>query len=148
MPPISEGINGWLSSTEFFKSLLLSFSPNLDEFNPDIPEWRQDVGRVIKKALLQVSDFIFFVLSFLSFPSSATVPSLFISPPFAVTLLFLNYFLHSYYLCPPPTHTPTPWAHLCGKRELWGQTSNYSSNKCWNVSAFFFSPLISFISQQ
>ncbi|KAM9770526.1 LOW QUALITY PROTEIN: VPS10 domain-containing receptor SorCS3-like [Menidia menidia] len=39
---------------EFFKSLLLSFSPNLDEFNPDIPEWRLDVGRVIKRALLQV----------------------------------------------------------------------------------------------
>ncbi|XP_036798509.1 VPS10 domain-containing receptor SorCS1-like [Oncorhynchus mykiss] len=38
---------------EFFKSLLLSFSPNLDEYKPDIPEWRQDVGRVIKKALLQ-----------------------------------------------------------------------------------------------
>ncbi|MEQ2226175.1 hypothetical protein ILYODFUR_024817 [Ilyodon furcidens] len=60
---------------EFFKSLLLSFSPNLDEFNPDIPEWRQDVGRVIKKALLQVSDFHFgfclpsvcFCLSDLSF---------------------------------------------------------------------------------
>lgn len=47
------------SSAEFFKSLLLSFSPNLDEFNPDIPEWRQDVGRVIKKSLLQVSDFHF-----------------------------------------------------------------------------------------
>ncbi|XP_056136544.1 VPS10 domain-containing receptor SorCS3 [Lampris incognitus] len=42
---------------EVFKSLLLSFSPNLDEFNPDIPEWRLDVGSVIKKALLQVSDF-------------------------------------------------------------------------------------------
>lgn len=41
--------------TEFFKSLLLSFSPNLDEYNPNIPEWRQDVGRVIKKALLQAS---------------------------------------------------------------------------------------------
>jgi len=41
--------------TEFFKSLLLSFSPNLDEANPDIPEWRQDVGRVIKKSVLQVS---------------------------------------------------------------------------------------------
>uniref|UniRef100_A0A8C6TN56 Sortilin related VPS10 domain containing receptor 3 n=1 Tax=Neogobius melanostomus TaxID=47308 RepID=A0A8C6TN56_9GOBI len=38
---------------EFFKSLLLSFSPNLDEFNPDIPEWRHDVSRVIKKSLLQ-----------------------------------------------------------------------------------------------
>eukprot|EP00063_Salmo_salar_P011647 XP_013986482.1 PREDICTED: VPS10 domain-containing receptor SorCS1-like [Salmo salar] len=38
---------------EFFKSLLLSFSLNLNEYNPDIPEWRQDVGRVIKKTLLQ-----------------------------------------------------------------------------------------------
>lgn len=57
----------WFSSTEFFKSLLLSFSPNLDEFNPDIPEWRQDVGRVIKKALLQVSDFHFLC----PFPASA-----------------------------------------------------------------------------
>lgn len=60
--PRSEWIKSWfpwLSLTEFFKSLLLSFSPNLDEFNPDIPEWRQDVGRVIKKALLQVSDFHF-----------------------------------------------------------------------------------------
>lgn len=77
-------INGWfslqLSSTEFFKSLLLSFSPNLDEFNPDIPEWRQDVGRVIKRAVLQVSDFLLplwlclpsfhrFILSLLSFMS-------------------------------------------------------------------------------
>uniref|UniRef100_A0AAZ3Q021 Tc1-like transposase DDE domain-containing protein n=1 Tax=Oncorhynchus tshawytscha TaxID=74940 RepID=A0AAZ3Q021_ONCTS len=41
---------------EFFKSLLLSFSPNLDEYNPDVPEWKQDVGRVIKKALLQDHD--------------------------------------------------------------------------------------------
>eukprot|EP00063_Salmo_salar_P055202 XP_014030037.1 PREDICTED: VPS10 domain-containing receptor SorCS1-like [Salmo salar] len=38
---------------EFFKSLLLSFSANLDEYIPDVPEWRQDVGRVIRKALLQ-----------------------------------------------------------------------------------------------
>uniref|UniRef100_A0AAY4F144 PKD domain-containing protein n=1 Tax=Denticeps clupeoides TaxID=299321 RepID=A0AAY4F144_9TELE len=36
---------------DFFKSLLLSFSPNLDETNPDIPEWRHDVGRVIKKVV-------------------------------------------------------------------------------------------------
>ncbi|MGH0129392.1 UNVERIFIED_CONTAM: hypothetical protein FKN15_024121, partial [Acipenser sinensis] len=42
---------------EFFKSLLLSFSPNLDEYNPDIHEWRDDVSKVIKKALVQVSDF-------------------------------------------------------------------------------------------
>ncbi|MGH0150245.1 UNVERIFIED_CONTAM: hypothetical protein FKN15_048831 [Acipenser sinensis] len=41
---------------EFFKSLLLSFSPNLDEYNPDIPEWRDDVSKVIKKALVQVAN--------------------------------------------------------------------------------------------
>lgn len=77
-------INGWfssrLSSTEFFKSLLLSFSPNLDEFNPDIPEWRQDVGRVIKKALLQVSDFHFLCPSRLfPFPSSCLLQPSFLS---------------------------------------------------------------------
>uniref|UniRef100_A0AAQ4RB47 Sortilin related VPS10 domain containing receptor 3 n=1 Tax=Gasterosteus aculeatus aculeatus TaxID=481459 RepID=A0AAQ4RB47_GASAC len=32
---------------EFFRSLLLSFSLALDEHNPDIPEWREDVGRVV-----------------------------------------------------------------------------------------------------
>ncbi|XP_075698946.1 VPS10 domain-containing receptor SorCS1 isoform X2 [Rhinoderma darwinii] len=37
---------------EQFQSLRLSFSPNLDDFNPDIPEWRRDISRVIKKALM------------------------------------------------------------------------------------------------
>uniref|UniRef100_A0A8P4KNQ7 Sortilin related VPS10 domain containing receptor 3b n=1 Tax=Dicentrarchus labrax TaxID=13489 RepID=A0A8P4KNQ7_DICLA len=40
---------------EFFRSLLLSFSPALDEHNPDIPEWREDIGRVVRTALSQVS---------------------------------------------------------------------------------------------
>ncbi|KAE8280724.1 VPS10 domain-containing receptor SorCS3 Precursor [Larimichthys crocea] len=40
---------------EFFRSLLLSFSPALDEHNPDIPEWRDDIGRVVRTALSQVS---------------------------------------------------------------------------------------------
>lgn len=39
---------------EFYRSLLLSFSPALDEHNPDIPEWREDVGRVVRTALSQV----------------------------------------------------------------------------------------------
>ncbi|XP_032409521.1 VPS10 domain-containing receptor SorCS3 isoform X1 [Xiphophorus hellerii] len=38
---------------EFFRSLLLSFSPALDEHNPDIPEWREDIGRVVRTALSQ-----------------------------------------------------------------------------------------------
>lgn len=40
--------------SEFFRSLLLSFSPALDEHNPDILEWREDVGRVVRTALSQV----------------------------------------------------------------------------------------------
>lgn len=69
-----KGLSLLLSSsvTEFFKSLLLSFSPNLDEANPDIPEWRQDVGRVIKKAVLQVSGNLFYPSCHsLSFPGSS-----------------------------------------------------------------------------
>ncbi|CAB1344629.1 unnamed protein product, partial [Coregonus sp. 'balchen'] len=65
---------------EFFKSLLLSFSPNLDEFNPDVPEWRQDVGRVIKKALLQVSDFPEDQLLVAVFPGVPTAAELFLLP--------------------------------------------------------------------
>ncbi|KAI1886816.1 hypothetical protein AGOR_G00199700 [Albula goreensis] len=65
---------------EFFKSLLLSFSPNLDEYNPDIPEWRQDVGRVIKKALLQVSDFPEEQLLVAVFPGLPTAAELFLLP--------------------------------------------------------------------
>ncbi|XP_004077390.2 VPS10 domain-containing receptor SorCS3 [Oryzias latipes] len=38
---------------EFFRSLLLSFSPTLDEHNPDISEWREDIGRVVRTALSQ-----------------------------------------------------------------------------------------------
>lgn len=44
-----------LPPAEYFQSQLLSFSPNLDYHNPDIPEWRQDIGNVIKKALIKVS---------------------------------------------------------------------------------------------
>lgn len=80
LPPSPPPIR--LSSTEFFKSLLLSFSPNLDEFNPDIPEWRQDVGRVIKKALLQVSDFHFLCAP--SPPHHALPPS--VPPPLGPSL--------------------------------------------------------------
>ncbi|XP_030634789.1 VPS10 domain-containing receptor SorCS3 [Chanos chanos] len=65
---------------EYFKSLLLSFSPNLDDANPDIPEWRQDVGRVIKKALLQVSDIPEEQLLVAIFPGIPTAAELFILP--------------------------------------------------------------------
>ncbi|PWA30690.1 hypothetical protein CCH79_00009138, partial [Gambusia affinis] len=40
---------------EYFRSHLLSFSSNLDEHNPDVAEWRQDVSRVIRNALIQAT---------------------------------------------------------------------------------------------
>uniref|UniRef100_A0A4W5KHC7 Uncharacterized protein n=1 Tax=Hucho hucho TaxID=62062 RepID=A0A4W5KHC7_9TELE len=64
----------------FFKSLLLSFSPNLDEYNPDVPEWRQDVGRVIKTTLLQLSDFPEDQLLVAVFPGVPTAAELFLLP--------------------------------------------------------------------
>ncbi|KAL2102435.1 hypothetical protein ACEWY4_001603 [Coilia grayii] len=65
---------------ELFKSLLLSFSPNLDEVNPDIPEWRQDVGRVIKRVLLQVADIPERQLLVAVFPGIPTAAELFLLP--------------------------------------------------------------------
>ncbi|XP_048801198.1 VPS10 domain-containing receptor SorCS1-like isoform X3 [Lagopus muta] len=40
---------------EQFRSLRLSFSPNLDDYNPDIPEWRRDISRVVKRALVEAT---------------------------------------------------------------------------------------------
>uniref|UniRef100_A0A667YBF1 Sortilin related VPS10 domain containing receptor 3b n=1 Tax=Myripristis murdjan TaxID=586833 RepID=A0A667YBF1_9TELE len=65
---------------EFFRSLLLSFSPALDEHNPDIPEWREDVGRVVRTALSQVSGFPEDQLLVSLYPGLPTVAELFILP--------------------------------------------------------------------
>ncbi|XP_071419982.1 VPS10 domain-containing receptor SorCS1 isoform X2 [Pithys albifrons albifrons] len=40
---------------EKFQSLRLSFSPNLDDYNPDIPEWRRDISKVVKRALVEAT---------------------------------------------------------------------------------------------
>uniref|UniRef100_A0A8C1GIN0 Sortilin-related VPS10 domain containing receptor 2 n=1 Tax=Cyprinus carpio TaxID=7962 RepID=A0A8C1GIN0_CYPCA len=37
---------------DHFQVIPLSFSHNLDRFNPNIPEWRRDVGQVVTKILL------------------------------------------------------------------------------------------------
>eukprot|EP00066_Takifugu_rubripes_P003860 XP_003966785.1 PREDICTED: VPS10 domain-containing receptor SorCS2 [Takifugu rubripes] len=38
-----------------FQVIPLSFSGNLDHFNPDIPEWRQDVGQLVTKILSKIT---------------------------------------------------------------------------------------------
>ncbi|XP_046871070.1 VPS10 domain-containing receptor SorCS2 [Hypomesus transpacificus] len=40
---------------EHFQVIPLSFSSNLDRFNPDIPEWREDVGQVVTKTLAKIT---------------------------------------------------------------------------------------------
>lgn len=64
--PCSNGLT--VISTEEFRSLRLAFSPNLDDYNPDIPEWRRDISRVIKKSLVEVSTSIAFSHETESFP--------------------------------------------------------------------------------
>nr|XP_023681206.1 VPS10 domain-containing receptor SorCS2 isoform X2 [Paramormyrops kingsleyae] len=40
---------------EQFQVIPLSFSRNLDHFNPNIPEWREDVGKVVTKILSRIT---------------------------------------------------------------------------------------------
>uniref|UniRef100_A0A8C9NTU4 VPS10 domain-containing receptor SorCS1 n=1 Tax=Serinus canaria TaxID=9135 RepID=A0A8C9NTU4_SERCA len=61
---------------EKFQSLRLSFSPNLDDYNPDIPEWRRDISRVVKRALVEVSCHVLVAV----LPGLPTSAELFILP--------------------------------------------------------------------
>ncbi|XP_058250232.1 VPS10 domain-containing receptor SorCS2 isoform X1 [Hemibagrus wyckioides] len=40
---------------DHFHVIPLGFSPNLDRFNPNIPEWREDVGHVVTKMLAKIT---------------------------------------------------------------------------------------------
>ncbi len=37
-----------------FQVIPLSFSTNLDRLNPNIPEWREDIGQMVTKILAKV----------------------------------------------------------------------------------------------
>ncbi|XP_069467857.1 VPS10 domain-containing receptor SorCS1-like isoform X3 [Ambystoma mexicanum] len=65
---------------EQFESLHLAFSPNLDEYNPDIPEWRRDISKVIKKALLEATGVNGKQILVAVFPGLPTSAELFILP--------------------------------------------------------------------
>ncbi|XP_043569021.1 VPS10 domain-containing receptor SorCS3-like isoform X1 [Chiloscyllium plagiosum] len=38
-----------------YRSLVLSFTPNLEDYNPNIPEWRHDLSKLVKRTLQQVT---------------------------------------------------------------------------------------------
>uniref|UniRef100_A0ABM5G202 VPS10 domain-containing receptor SorCS3 n=1 Tax=Pogona vitticeps TaxID=103695 RepID=A0ABM5G202_9SAUR len=65
---------------EYFQSQLLSFSPNLDYHNPDIPEWREDIAKVIKRSLVQVTGIPDEQVLVAVFPGLPTSAELFILP--------------------------------------------------------------------
>ncbi|KAM7171025.1 VPS10 domain-containing receptor SorCS1 [Macrochelys suwanniensis] len=65
---------------ERFQSLRLSFSPNLDEYNPDIPEWRRDISRVIKRALVEATSISSKHILVAVLPGLPTSAELFILP--------------------------------------------------------------------
>uniref|UniRef100_A0A8C3INX8 VPS10 domain-containing receptor SorCS1 n=1 Tax=Chrysemys picta bellii TaxID=8478 RepID=A0A8C3INX8_CHRPI len=65
---------------ERFQSLRLLFSPNLDEYNPDIPEWRRDVSRVIKRALVEATSISSKHILVAVLPGLPTSAELFILP--------------------------------------------------------------------
>lgn len=63
----------FLFCAEYFRSHLLAFSSNLDEQNPDVAEWRLDVSRVIKNALIQVHISLSLPLSLFSWEPIASI---------------------------------------------------------------------------
>ncbi|XP_015669859.1 VPS10 domain-containing receptor SorCS1 isoform X1 [Protobothrops mucrosquamatus] len=65
---------------EHFQSLRLSFSPNLDEYNPDIPEWRRDIGHVIKIVLVEATSISSEQILVAILPGLPTSAELFILP--------------------------------------------------------------------
>ncbi|XP_028730474.1 VPS10 domain-containing receptor SorCS1 isoform X6 [Peromyscus leucopus] len=65
---------------EEFRSLRLAFSPNLDDYNPDIPEWRRDISRVIKKSLVEATGIPSQHILVAVLPGLPTTAELFILP--------------------------------------------------------------------
>lgn len=57
---------------DYFRSHVLAFSSNLDEMNPGVSEWREDIARVVKRSVVQVS---FSILALLFFNAVSSEPS-------------------------------------------------------------------------
>ncbi|XP_066576172.1 VPS10 domain-containing receptor SorCS2 isoform X2 [Amia ocellicauda] len=64
-----------------FEVIPLRFSKNLDPFNPNIPEWREDIGQVITKILAKVTDIPQVSLVTMVKPGLPTTADLYVLPP-------------------------------------------------------------------
>ncbi|XP_061601825.1 VPS10 domain-containing receptor SorCS1-like isoform X1 [Cololabis saira] len=65
---------------DYFKSHVLAFSSNLDELNPGMSEWRDDVSRAVKSCMVQVTGISEDQLLVTVFPSLPTTAEVFIVP--------------------------------------------------------------------
>ncbi|XP_066549190.1 VPS10 domain-containing receptor SorCS1 isoform X2 [Amia ocellicauda] len=65
---------------EYFRSQLLAFSSNLDDYNPDVAEWRQDVSRVIRNSLVQATGIVQEQLLVTVLPGLPTAAEFFLLP--------------------------------------------------------------------
>ncbi|XP_072318867.1 VPS10 domain-containing receptor SorCS1 [Eucyclogobius newberryi] len=70
---------------DYFRSHLLAFSSNLDEHNPDVAEWRLDVSRVIKNALIQATGVREELLLVTVLPGLPTAAEFFLLPDKQIT---------------------------------------------------------------
>ncbi|XDV18084.1 hypothetical protein PO909_023854 [Leuciscus waleckii] len=64
-----------------FQVIPLSFSRNLDRFNPNIPEWRQDVGQVVTTILAKLTGVPQDSLVTMVKPGLPTTADLYVLPP-------------------------------------------------------------------
>ncbi|KAG7219604.1 hypothetical protein INR49_018981 [Caranx melampygus] len=65
---------------DHFRSHVLAFSSNLDELNPGVPEWREDICRVVKSSMVQVTGISEDQLLVTVLPGLPTTAEVFIVP--------------------------------------------------------------------
>ncbi|XP_003438424.2 VPS10 domain-containing receptor SorCS1 [Oreochromis niloticus] len=65
---------------DYFRSHVLAFSSNLDELNPGVSEWREDIARVVKNCMVQVTGISEDQLLVTVLPGLPTTAEIFIVP--------------------------------------------------------------------
>ncbi|KAF1375634.1 hypothetical protein PFLUV_G00222230 [Perca fluviatilis] len=65
---------------DYFRSHVLAFSSTLDELNPGVSEWREDIGRVVKSSMVQVTGINRDQLLVTVLPGLPTTAEIFIVP--------------------------------------------------------------------
>uniref|UniRef100_A0AAX7VDK9 PKD domain-containing protein n=1 Tax=Astatotilapia calliptera TaxID=8154 RepID=A0AAX7VDK9_ASTCA len=66
--------------SDYFRSHVLAFSSNLDELNPGVSEWREDIARVVKNCMVQVTGISEDQLLVTVLPGLPTTAEIFIVP--------------------------------------------------------------------